>query len=131
MEIGKEVCRHIKITDNLKTSTLSVADQIRLLFSKVSNSDVAELDAMEKVSAERLKQIARLSRFIDKVTSRLSDSDVDSATVALSSEFIPYFDEVFDPVHGKGRFYKFTVHERDIHLDIQYKVVVHIQKKYS
>ena len=129
MKEGKEVYRCIKLTDNIKPSSLGVMDQIRLMFSKISNDDVAELDTQEKLSVSRLKKLAALSRFIDTATKRLNDLHESCVTVQLASEFLPFIDEVIDPVRGKGRFYDFEVIKPDIPIEVKHQFIVRIRKK--
>lgn len=129
MELGKEYYRSVKLTDNIKTASLSLADQFRLLFSKLSNDDVAELNTNEKLTEARLRKVAALSNFIDKATDRLNELGENSVTVSLSSEFLPFIDEVIDPVHGKGRFYTFEVHKRNIPIDVKHTFIVIIRRK--
>ena len=131
MELGSEYYRSVKLTDNINTASLSLADQFRLLFAKLSNDEVAELDTNEKLNAARLRKVAALSKFIDKATDRLNELGEDSVTVSLSSEFLPFIDEVIDPVRGKGRFYTFEVRKRNIPMDVKHTFIVVIRKKFE
>ena len=123
------VTKSIKPDDNTTLAKLSVADMIRLLFSKLSNNDVAELDANEKLSKDYLKHVASLSRFIDRATEKLVDGREESVTVRLSSEYLPYLDEVINPNTGKGRFFNFDVHKKDLPTGVKHTFIVKISKR--
>lgn len=129
MEKGKEVYRHVKLTDNIKTTSLSIMDQLRLMFSKLSNDDVAELNTNEKLTSEKMRKVAALTDFLDKVTDRLSNTNQPSVTVSVASEFLPYIDEVINDVSGKGRFYDFEVMKKNIPIDVKHQFIVKIKKK--
>lgn len=129
--MAKELVTHaIKPDENTTLAKLSVADMLRLLASKMSNNDVAELDASEKLSVDYLKKIASLSKFIDKATERLKhDEKLLSVTCKLSSEYLPYLDEVIDPVNGKGKFYDFKVYKKNLPKGVKHTFLVVISKK--
>lgn len=119
----------IKPDENTTLAKLSLTDMIRLLFSKISNNDVAELDANEKLSASYLKNVASLSKFIDRATERIINGAEKSVTVQLSSEYLPFIDEVIDPINGKGRYFNFEVYKKDLPQSVKHKFIVKISKK--
>jgi hypothetical protein len=123
------ITKAIKPDENTTLAKLSLTDMIRLLFSKISNNDVAELDANEKLSASYLKNVASLSKFIDKATERIINGTEKSVTVQLSSEYLPFIDEVIDPVNGKGRYFNFEVYKKDLPQSVKHKFIVKISKK--
>lgn len=123
------ITKAIKPDENTTLAKLSLTDMIRLLFSKISNNDVAELDANEKLSASYLKNVASLSKFIDKATERVINGTEKSVTVQLSSEYLPFIDEVIDPVNGKGRYFNFEVYKKDLPQSVKHKFIVKISKK--
>lgn len=128
---GKEVYRSVKLTDNINPVSLSVVDQIRLMFAKLSNDDVAELDINEKITVNKMQKVAALDTFLDKAIKRMQAVGKDSVTISLSSEFLPYIDEVIDPIYGKGRFYEFEVIKRNIPINVKYTFIVKIRKKWD
>lgn len=123
------ITKAIKPDENTTLAKLSLTDMIRLLFSKISNNDVAELDANEKLSASYLKNVASLSKFIDKATERIINGTEKSVTVQLSSEYLPFIDEVIDPINGKGRYFNFEVYKKDLPQSVKHKFIVKISKK--
>ena len=123
------ITKAIKPDENTTLAKLSLTDMIRLLFSKISNNDVAELDANEKLSASYLKNVASLSKFIDKATERIINGAEKSVTVQLSSEYLPFIDEVIDPINGKGRYFNFEVYKKDLPQSVKHKFIVKISKK--
>lgn len=124
------ITKAIKPDENTTLAKLSLTDMIRLLlFSKISNNDVAELDANEKLSASYLKNVASLSKFIDKATERIVNGTEKSVTVQLSSEYLPFIDEVTDPINGKGRYFNFEIYKKDLPQSVKHKFIVKISKK--
>lgn len=123
------VTRAIKPTESTTLAKLSVADMIRLLFSKISDNDQKELAANEQLSASYLKHVASLSGFIDKATERLKNGRDDSVTVKLSSEYLPYIDDVINTETGKGRYYNFDVRRKNLPEGVKHTFIVRISKK--
>lgn len=123
------ITKAIKPDENTTLAKLSLTDMIRLLFSKISNNDVAELDANEKLSASYLKNVASLNKFIDRATERIINGTEKSVTVQLSSEYLPFIDEVIDPINGKGRYFNFEVYKKDLPQSVKHKFIVKISKK--
>ena len=129
MEIGKEVYRSVKVTDNVKIAALGVPDQIRLLLSKFSNDDMADLDREKKVNEDKLRKLAALNLFIDQATNRMEQMKKHSVTISLASEFLPYLPEVADKKYGKGQYYDFEWEKRELPPTVSYKVLLRISKK--
>lgn len=125
----EEVYRSIKMSDNIKLAALSIPDQIRLIFSKLSNDDVAELDSMERLSADKLRKIAALTRLFETAISKFQEIGERSVTLEVSSEFLPFIDEVIDEEKGLGKFYEFKVYKRNISISIPHKFIVTITKR--
>ena len=123
------ITRNIKPSENTTLAQLSVIDMIRLLFSKMSNNDVALLDANEKVSSVYLKNTASLTEFLEKAIEPLKDGRHNSVTLALSSEYLPYLDSVINETNGLGQFYNIKVENKDLPLSVKYKIKVIITKK--
>lgn len=126
---GQEIYRSVEVTDDVQTSSLSILDQLRLIVSKLSNDDAAELDRNEKLTTARLQKVASLTDFIEKAVSKMREKELDSVTVKLASVYKPYFAEVFDEKKGFGRYYKFEVYDKRISMSISHFVVVRISKK--
>lgn len=126
---GEEVYKSIELTDDVQTARLSILDQIRLMLANFSNDDVAELDKVEKVSKDKLKKIAALTQFIDKAVARMHEMGEESVTIKLSSEFLPYVDEVLSDKDGYGRYYDFKVVKKDIPINVKHTFIVRIFKK--
>lgn len=126
---GKEVYRSLEVTEDIQTAKLGILDQIRLITANLSNNDLAELDAMEKLSVDRLKKVSSLSLFIEKTTDKMKMIGENSATVKLSSEYLPYLDEVINDKNGFGRYYKFNVMKKDIPLSVKHTFIMKISKK--
>lgn len=126
---GKEVYRSLEVTEDIQTAKLGILDQIRLITANLSNNDIAELDAMEKLSVDRLRKISSLSIFIEKTTDKMKKLGEKSATVKLSSEYLPYLDEVIDKKSGFGRYYEFNVMKKDIPLSVRHTFIMKISKK--
>lgn len=126
-----EVCRTIKLTDNVNAAELGVLDQFRLLISKVSNSDEAELDAKQKKSAGEMSKKAALERLFDRAVEKMQELGETQVVLGVSSEFLPYVDEVTDPIRGKGRFYDFEVYKKEYPISVRHRFTVVIKTKVS
>ena len=125
----EEIYRSVEVTDNVQTSALSILDQIRLIFASLSNDDAAELDKEEKLSTDKLLKIASLTRFIDETIKHMREKEQSSATVKLSSEYKPYFKDVFEDPNGYGRYFTFKVVEKSLPLSVKHYVIVNIRKR--
>jgi hypothetical protein len=126
---GEEVFRSVEVTDDVQTAKLSIIDQIRLIISNISNDDVAELDAQEKISADKLRKVAALSQFLDKTIERMQELGEDYATVKMSSVFLPYIDEVVNDKDGYGRYYDFDIKKKDIPMNVKHTFIVQIHRR--
>ena len=129
MLYGKEVYRSIELTDDVQTSTLGIADQIRLIVASTSNDDVAELDRNEKVSTDRLKKIAAFRNFLDNAIQQMQDMGENSVTLKVSHEFKPYFDEVLHDPSSYGRYYDCWIEKKDLPMSVKHFVIVRLKKK--
>ena len=61
----------------------------------------------------------------------MQDMGKNSVVISLSSEFLPYIDEVIDPIYGQGRFYEFEIIKRNIPINVKHSFIVKIKKKWS
>lgn len=125
------VSRRIKVTEDTTLAKLGVFDQIKLLISKFNNNDVAELDATEKLSGAAARMKASLIKLINTATEDLHDGTRQSVTMQVSSKYLPYLDDVIDPVRGEGRYYAFEVHKKDLPATVEYKFILVIKRKVS
>lgn len=125
----KEVSRSIVIDDNVNLTLLSFPDMVRLVISTFNRDEAAELETEEKISKERLKKLGSLDDLFRHVTNKMERIHKSSATLNLSSSYLPYIDEVIDDKKGWGRFYNITYQRRDIPLDIKHKFICVIRKK--
>lgn len=123
------VSRHIKVTEDTTLAKLGVFDQIKLLIARFSNNDVAELDAAEKLSGAAARMKASLLKLIKTAAKGMQDGSMQSATLQVSSKYLPYIDDVIDPVRGEGRYYDFEVYKKDLPADVEYKFLLVIKKK--
>lgn len=125
------VSRRIKVTEDTTLAKLGVFDQIKLLISKFNNNDVAELDAAEKLSGAAARMKASLIKLINTATEDLHDGTSQSVTMQVSSKYLPYLDDVIDPVRGEGRYYSFEVHKKDLPVTVEYKFLLIVKRKVS
>lgn len=126
---GEVVNSHIKVTEDTTVAKLSVFDQLKLLINKFNNDDVAELKAQEALSSIALTHKASLQRLFLGATKDFENGKHNSVTVSVSSEYIPYLDEVIDPKYGLGRYFDFVVHKHELPPSIKYKFLVEIRRK--
>lgn len=126
---GEVVNSHIKVTEDTTVAKLSVFDQLKLLINKFNNNDVAELKAQETLSSVALTHKASLQRLFLGATKDFENGKHDSVTVSVSSEYIPYLDEVINPKYGLGRYFDFIVHKHELPPSIKYNFLVEIRRK--
>ena len=125
----KEVSRSIVVDDNVNLTLLSFPDMIRLVISTFNHDEAAELETEEKLSKERLRKLGSLDDFFRRATNKMEKLHKTSATLNLSSSYLPYIDEVIDAKKGWGRFYDITYQKRDIPADIKHKFICVIRKR--
>lgn len=125
----KEVCRSIKLTENINTAALSITDQLRLLFSRATNNDEAELDARTKYNVENARRMSALNNLLTKAVDRMQELGESKVTIGVSSEFLPYIDDVVDAKRGLGRYYDIEVRKKDLPHTIRHKFTVVISKR--
>lgn len=131
MHGGELVETHIKPTENTTLAKLTLFDQIKMLIAHFAKNDAAELDAMEKVSASELKMKASLNKFFEEAGKEMKARNSSSVTLSINSDYLPYLDEVIDPVTGFGRYYVFKVYERQLPFNLSYNVVIRMYRKVS
>lgn len=117
------------MTEDTTLAKLGVLDQIKLLISKFNNNDVAELDAAEKLSGAAARMKASLLKLIKTAAKDMQDGTVQSVTMQVSSKYLPYLDDVIDPVRGEGRYYDFEVYKKDLPITFDYKFLLVIKRK--
>lgn len=109
---GQEVIySSIEVDDNVKTASLGVLDQIKLIVKFFSNHDDAELDTENRLSQDKLNKLAALRNFFEKAIAKMQSLGEQSVTIKFSNEFLPFIDEVVDKEHGYGRFYDIHVNK--------------------
>lgn len=131
MVAKREVCRSVKLTDNVNAAKLKFGDQVRLLLSRISNNEEAELDARLKLSADVLGKKAALERLLDTAVERMHSLGKNQVTIGVSSEFLPYIDAVTDERTGKGRFYDILVYKKDLPPEVHHRFTVIIKTRVS
>lgn len=123
---GKEVCKSIEVTDNIKMSDLSLSDQMRLILAALSNNDDADLENAERLSRDRLKKVAALKSFVDKSIERMNELGKSKVTAKLSYEFLPYIKDVQKKY---GKFYEIhTTGEQQAEM-FQLPFIISIEKR--
>lgn len=123
------VSTRIKPTEETTLAKLSMLDQLKLLFSKFSSDDAAELDAAEKLSVASLRMKASLTKLIETAIKEMNKNNKNSFVLAVSSEYLPYLDDVIGEEHGLGQFYKFTVFKKDLPVNVKYKMFIQVERK--
>lgn len=109
MEGQKEIYRSIELDDSVKTSSLGVLDQIKLIIKSFTNNDEAELETESRLSRAKLRKLAALRSFIDRAIEEMQKRGESMVTLKINNEFLPYVDEVIDKQYGYGRFYDIKI----------------------
>lgn len=125
----QEIYRSVKVTDNVKTSTLSVIDQIRLIISKAARDDQQELIVSERLSVDSLTKISALMDFFENAVKAMNEKKASSVTMKVSSEFLPFIDEVAGGRCELCKFYNFEVIKKDVPIRVKHFFIVKISKK--
>lgn len=123
------ICTRIKATENTTLAKLTVLDQIKMLISSFSNNDAAELDAREKLSVGELRKKASLNLLLTQAADAMKERGSNSVTLAVSSSYLPYIDEVIDPIYGLGRYYKFEIYKKKLPFNVNYNMVVRMSRR--
>lgn len=123
---GKEVCKSIEVTDNIKMSDLSLSDQVRLILAALSNNDDADLENAERLSRDRLKKVAALKSFVDKSIERMNELGKSKVTAKLSYEFLPYIKDVQKKY---GKFYEIHITGEQQAEMFQLPFIISIEKR--
>ena len=104
----KEVSRSPRMDDNVTLTSLSPIDTLRLIMTKLTHDDSAELDNAEKLSAERLKKVGSLTKLFERATTKMNNLRKKSVTLQRASSYLPSIDEVTNSKTGLGQFYDFN-----------------------
>lgn len=105
----KEIYRSVELDDSVKTATLGVFDQIKLIVKSFTNNDEVELETESKLSKAKLRKLAALRDFMDRAIAEMQKHGEHMVTLKVSNEFLPYVDEVIDEKYGYGRFYDIKI----------------------
>ena len=125
----QEVYRSIKLDDNTNRAALGLVDQIKLILSSISHNDDSELDVAEKLSVNKLKQVASLNSLLNKAIERMKELGKTSVTLNVSSKYLPYIDDAVSVEKGLGRYYDIQVFKRNLSMSVQHYFVVRITMK--
>ena len=120
---------HIKATENTTLAKLSIFDQLKLLISRFSNSEEAELNASERLSVESLRMSASLQNLLLRAGDEMKDKNHTSVTLQVSSKFIPYLDDVINERTGLGQYYNIEVYKKDLPLNVNYMFIIKMRLK--
>lgn len=126
---GEVISTRIKATENTTLAKLGLFDQIKLLISKFNNDEVAELKAQETLSINALRMQASLEKLIRTAAKDIDGINHKSVTLSVSSKYIPYMDEVIDEKYGLGRYYNFTVHKKNLPINVEYMFIIKVERK--
>lgn len=128
----EEVYSSPKVTDDVTLSELSILNQIKLLFSRLSNSASKELDSQKKLNDIKMRRIASLRELLDQAIKPLY-KDKKKVVISLSSEYLIYLDEVINSRTGLGRYYDISIlNQKDIDdkiSGIRFKILLSISKR--
>ena len=126
---GEIVSSHIKATESTTLAKLSFLDQFKLLLTKFNNSDVAELDAAEKLSGVALRMRASLQKLFTEAAKGIESGEHQSVTLSVSSKYIPYLDDTIHSTRGMGRNNDFEVYKKDLPVNVDYMFIIKIKRK--
>ena len=129
MHNNQEVYRSIEISDSVKTSSLSVLDQIRLIFASFANDDVLELDKEEKMTVIKLRKIAALRSLFETAVTKMETMGKDSVMLKVSSSFLPYIEYVTNASTGYGQFFNINIYKKELPPTVPHFFHVQINKR--
>lgn len=120
---------HIKPSANTNLVRLGPVEKIMLVLNTLFNSEEQELEATERTTSKDLQTKAELNMVIERGIKDMRLNHKNKVTLQVASEFLPYIDDVMDPVYGYGKYYNYKVFSRDLPLEINFFFYVVIWMK--
>lgn len=128
MAEGKKLYSFVEVDDSTPIQKLSIMDQLRVLFKKLTYDEANELRNDDIVTQQYMTLKATLSNFLRKATEPIRRGDRHEVIVNISTKFNPVFDEVIKS-HEIADFYQVDVVRPKIDYDIPYDIMVRLRVK--
>lgn len=128
MSEGKKLYSFVEVDDSTPIQKLSISDQLRVLFKKLTYDDANELKNDDIVTQQYMTLKATLSSFLRKSTEPIRRGDRHEVIVNVSTKFNPVFDEVINS-HEITDFYTVDIVRPKIDYDIPYDIMVRLRVK--
>ena len=128
MAEGKKLYSFVEVDDSTPIQKLSITDQLRVLFKKLTYDEANELKNEDIVTQQYLTLKATLSDFLRKATEPIRRGERYEVIVNVSTKFNPVFDEVIAS-HEIVDFYTVDIVRPKIDYDIPYDIMVRLKVK--
>lgn len=125
----KKVATSLVMDDNSELTKLSIQALFRLIVNSFTRDESDELEMAERISTDKLIKLGSLNRLVQEVTNNMTKYKASSATLNLSSKYLPYMEEVMNRDTGWGRFYDIEWFPRDIPDSVPHKFLCVIRKR--
>lgn len=111
---------HIKPSESTNLVNLGIKEKLMMVASTMFKDEEQELNAKERVTTQELKAKAELNVILENAIKEMRAGNHRSVTIQVASEYIPFIDEVMDPIYGLGRYYDYKTYIRDLPLEIHF-----------
>lgn len=118
----EKVYEYIEVDDSTPIQKLSVTDQLRVLFKKLTYDTAQELKRDDAVTEEYLRLKASLIDFINKATQPIKNGEHTKVNISISSKYLPVYNEVIENTRYSN-YYKITTIKPDSEYNIDYDFI--------
>lgn len=127
MSSKEKVYEYVELNDRTPVQKLSLGDQLRVLFQRITYDASLELKRNDALTIGEMRLRADLYKFVRAATDPIRKGSRKSVEMVISSEFEPVFESVF----GNPRilnFYKVEITKPRIEYDIKYMIKVKMEE---
>lgn len=123
------VSRRVKVTEDTTVSRLSLIDQVKLLIAQLSHPETERLRGQAQVLRRQAISRSSTRKALREACDSLSKSDDKFMTISIKSSYLPYLEDIINPVTGLGVAYNFYITDRPEDSTLDYDVYIKIVKK--
>lgn len=123
------ISRRVKVTDDTTVSRLSLIDQVKLLIAQLSHPETERLRGQAQVLRREAISRSSTHKALREACESLSKSDDRYITISIKSSYLPYLEEIINPITGLGAGFNFFITDRPEDSTLDYDVYIKIVKK--
>ena len=124
----EKVFEYVELDDKTPIQKLSILDQVRILFRKLTYDASQELKRDDAVTREELKLKADLIDFILKATEPIRNGEHRKVLISISNKFDPILESVLRSKRISN-YYGITIDRPNIEYDIPFFIRVTLEVK--